>query len=103
MANDSGNTAEKKPKRNRVKETFSELKKVSWPTFGKVVKQTGAVFVVTIFFMLILMLMDYLLGLANTQLIKGLNDTASLIASPQMLAQGAKTLLSGVSGLPLLI
>lgn len=28
------------PKRNKVKETVAELKKVTWPTFGDVVKNT---------------------------------------------------------------
>ena len=28
---------------SKIKDVFSELKKVSWPTFGKVVKQTGIV------------------------------------------------------------
>lgn len=72
MANDKNAQAEKPKKRGRVKETFAELKKVTWPTFGKTMKQTGAVFVVTIFFLVILLAMDQLLGLAHRQLIKGL-------------------------------
>lgn len=30
----------------KLKEVFSELKKVTWPSFGKVVKSTGAVLAV---------------------------------------------------------
>lgn len=63
-------------KRSRVKETFGELKKVTWPTFGKTMKQTGAVFVVTIFFLVILLVMDQLLGLAHSKLSDGLKPPA---------------------------
>ena len=73
MANDNKQAqAEKPKKRSRVKETFAELKKVTWPTFGKTMKQTGAVFVVTIFFLVILLIMDQLLGLAHSRLSEGL-------------------------------
>ncbi len=34
---------EKKGLGKKLKESMSELKKVSWPTFGKTVKQTGMV------------------------------------------------------------
>lgn len=101
--NNAAKTVEKKPKRNRIKETFAELKKVTWPTFNKVVKQTGAVFVVTIFFLAILMLMDYLLGLANKQLVEGLGDTtSSVLVNPELFVQSVKSLFS-TSALPLLL
>lgn len=45
----------------RIKETTSELKKVSWPTFGKVVKSTLVVLVVVVFFTIVLFGIDYLL------------------------------------------
>ena len=32
----------------------SELKKVSWPTFGKVMAQTGVVLVVVLFFLVVI-------------------------------------------------
>ena len=55
------------PKRNRVKETFGELKKVTWPTFGKTMAQTGMVIaVVAIFGVLVFgidMLLSWLFGL----------------------------------------
>lgn len=45
----------------RLKETGSELKKVTWPTFPKVIKQTGVVLAVVVFFGLVLFGFDYLL------------------------------------------
>ena len=39
---------DQKQKRSRVKETMSELKKVSWPSFGKTMKQTGMVISVVV-------------------------------------------------------
>ena len=50
-----------KPKRNRVKEVFSELKKVSWPSFKKTCQQTGTVLVVVAVFMLVVLGIDSLL------------------------------------------
>lgn len=50
-----------KPKRNRFKEVFSELKKVSWPSFKKTCKQTGTVLVVVGVFMLVILGIDSLL------------------------------------------
>ena len=58
----------KKPKKEkrglgkRVKETMSELKKVSWPTFGKTVKQTGMVISVVVICTLVLFGIESLLG-----------------------------------------
>ena len=58
---------EKKVRRSRVKETFSELKKVNWPTFGKTMKQTGMVLAIVVAFTLLVlgidMLVGYLIGL----------------------------------------
>jgi len=56
---------EKKAKKvgKAVKETASELKKVTWPKFGEVCKKTGVVLVVVIVFAAVLLLIDYLLGL----------------------------------------
>ena len=50
-----------KPKRNRVKETISELKKVSWPSFKQTCKQTGTVLVVVAVFMHVVLGIDSLL------------------------------------------
>ena len=46
----------------KIKELFSELKKVSWPSFGKVVKQTGVVIAVVIIFAVIVFGIDRLLA-----------------------------------------
>lgn len=46
----------------KLKEVFSEIKKVSWPSFGKVAKQTGVVLGVVAFFMVIITLIDLGLG-----------------------------------------
>ena len=51
------------PKRSRVKETMSELKKVSKPTFGKVVKNTCVVIAVVAICTLLLFGMDKLFSL----------------------------------------
>ena len=37
----------------KIKEVFSELKKVTWPSFGKVVKAPGVVLVVVLIFTVI--------------------------------------------------
>ena len=34
----------------KIKETFSELKRVTWPSFGKALKSTGVVLVVGLIF-----------------------------------------------------
>ena len=51
----------------KCKDIFSELKKVSWPTFPKVVKQTGVVIAVVVAFLVVITAFDYgltqLLGL----------------------------------------
>jgi len=60
-------TATKKPnifKRmgKGIKEIISELKKVSWPTFAKVMAETGVVLVVVLFFLLVILGFDTLLA-----------------------------------------
>lgn len=45
----------------KAKETVSELKKVSWPSFKEVVKKTGVVLAVVLFFGLVLLGFDYVL------------------------------------------
>lgn len=42
----------------KTKETFSELKKVSWPSFKTVVKNTGVVIVVVLLFTVVLFGID---------------------------------------------
>ena len=47
----------------KIKDIFSELKKVSWPTFPKVLKQTGVVLLVVLAFLVVITAFDY--GLYN--------------------------------------
>ena len=55
----------------KIKEVFSELKKVSWPTFAKVMKQTGVVIAVVLFFVVIITVIDF--GLSYLlELLKGI-------------------------------
>ena len=43
---------------SKIKDVFSELKKVNWPTFSKVVKQTGIVLAVVLLFLVIITAFD---------------------------------------------
>ena len=54
----------------KTKETFSELKKVNWPTFGKFVKTTGIVLGVAAIFTLVLLGIDLGLGELYKLLVK---------------------------------
>lgn len=53
---------EKKSLGKKIKESVSELKKVSWPSFGKTVKQTGMVLTVVVICTLVLFGIESLLG-----------------------------------------
>ena len=44
---------------SKIKDVFSELKKVSWPTFPKIVKQTGIVLVVVLVFLVVISAFDF--------------------------------------------
>jgi len=46
----------------KIKDVFSELKKVTWPTFSKVVKRTGVVLVVVLVFLVVITAFDFGLG-----------------------------------------
>ena len=43
----------------KLKETFSELKRVTWPTFPKVVKSTCVVLVVVVIFLVVVTGINY--------------------------------------------
>ncbi len=57
------------PKKSRIKETFAELKKVSWPSFAKTMKQTGMVLSIVLIFGIVVfgfdVLISYLLKLVS--------------------------------------
>ena len=46
----------------KIKETFSELKRVTWPTFPTVLKTTGVVLVVVFAFLAVVTGIDTVLG-----------------------------------------
>ena len=79
---DNKERKKKEPGRARrwFKDFFSELKKVTWPSFSKVLKQTGIVLLVTVIFLLVLMAFDSLFGLLYDYLISGLTDSVSALA-----------------------
>ena len=43
----------------KIKESFAELKKVTWPTFGLTTKKTLAVIAVVLFFGVVVVAFDY--------------------------------------------
>ncbi|MBQ7369443.1 MAG: preprotein translocase subunit SecE [Clostridia bacterium] len=67
MANATSKSKNNKPNWFRrvgakFKETFSELKRVTWPKFTTVLKTTGVVLVVVIAFLIVVTGVDSLLG-----------------------------------------
>lgn len=62
----------KKPSKiaTALKNTGNELKKVTWPKFKEVVRQTGVVLVVVLVFTLVLFGLDSLCGMLSGLLIK---------------------------------
>ena len=53
---------ESAPKKSRIKETFGELKKVTWPSFGKAMKQTGMVLAIVLIFGVVVLGLDLLIS-----------------------------------------
>ena len=45
----------------KIKEVFSELKKVTWPSFPTVLKQLGAVLVTVVIVLVLIMIIDLVL------------------------------------------
>ena len=44
---------------NKCKEVFSELKRVTWPTWNKIVKNTGIVIAIVLVFLVFITLYDF--------------------------------------------
>ena len=62
----------------KITEIFSELKKVTWPSFKTVLKQLGCVLVTVILVLAVIMLMD--LGLQKLlELAQGKNASGALV------------------------
>ena len=59
MAQKTNNGAKKPGFFKRLKETFSELKRVTWPTFPKVVRGTCVVLVVVLAFLVVVTGINY--------------------------------------------
>ena len=71
VTNDNANKSVKKSKQKdkkpgffkrsgaKAKDTFAELKKVSWPTFAQVLKRTGIVLVVVLIFLIVIGAFDF--------------------------------------------
>lgn len=95
----SDNKPEKKKFGTKVKGLFGELKKVTWPSFSKVVSQTGVVLLVTVLFLAVLMLMDTGLGYLYKLLVGGLEtESVALIGGSLSAALGGiKTALLPIS------
>lgn len=58
----NANNPEKRTLAQKTKATVSELKKVTWPTFGQTVKQTGVVIGFVLIFIVILLGLNSLFG-----------------------------------------
>ena len=54
----------------KLKDAWSELKKVTWASFPTVVKKTGVVILVVLMFTVVLFGIDYLLGLLYNVFLK---------------------------------
>ncbi len=76
----------KEKKRGRIRETFSELKKVTWPSFATVIKQTGIVLGVVLAFLVVMIGFDQLLGLLYRLLVDGIQDGLSDTATAAVAA-----------------
>ena len=75
-------TAVKKPNifirmGRKIKEVFSELKKVTWPSFGKVVKTTCVVLVIVLVFLVVFTAINYGLNSLLGLLSSGLGGTSA--------------------------
>ncbi len=73
--NNPKDVTKKKPKRKSklgtfFKEAFSELKKVSWPSFKTVLKNTLVVLGVVAVFLVVLLGFDLLLGFGHDNLLQ---------------------------------
>ena len=83
---DNGQAKAKKKKepgkvRRWFKDFFSELKKVTWPTFPKVLRQTGTVLLVTVIFLLVLMGFDAIFMNLYNLLLEKTGDTVSAVVA----------------------
>lgn len=84
---DSDQTKAKKKKkepgkvRRWFKDFFSELKKVTWPTFPKVLRQTGTVLLVAVVFLVVLMGFDALFKFLYELLLENTGEAVAVAVS----------------------
>ncbi|MBO7526881.1 MAG: preprotein translocase subunit SecE [Clostridia bacterium] len=69
-----GKKQSKNKKPNKLKGAFSELKKVTWPSFNRVVKETLVVLSVTLVFLVVIFGIDQLLSLFYNFLTKSIGE-----------------------------
>ena len=62
----------------KIREVFSELKKVTWPSFSTVIKQLGCVLAIVVTVLVIIMLMDFGLQALLT-LVRGGKEAAATL------------------------
>lgn len=67
----------------KIKEIFSELKKVTWPDFKTVMKQLGCVLVTVVLVLVVILLMD--LGLKELLVLLRNDTEAALIGLSEVL------------------
>ena len=72
--NASKDKDKKKRSGNWFKERFSELKKVSWPSFPEVMKTLGVVLMVVVIFFAVFLVFDLILGEGHSLLISGIQS-----------------------------
>lgn len=60
-----------------IKETFGELKKVTWPSFSTTMKQLGAVIAVVLLFLVVLTVFDLALGAGFSQFRQAIGGEAT--------------------------
>ena len=68
----------KENKKSYFKDFKAELKKVSWPTFNQLVKNTGAVVAIVVFTAVIIFVLDVVFESLNTY---GVNKLKELVTS----------------------
>ncbi len=80
--NPKGETKKAPKKKSRIatffKESFSELKKVSWPSFSTVLKTTLVVLGVVAVFLAVLLAFDTVLGFGHDGLV-GITDPDAMV------------------------
>lgn len=97
MANKDAKNAQKQKKTNFFVATFSELKQVSWPTFGDTMKRLGAVLVITVLLLIVLIGIDLLLGFIHEHLfeiVSGANEILNGYQIASLIMGGALVIIA---------